>query len=311
MKHSFKGTSLAHLCSWFGVTRQAYYQGKQRLYQNLLEEETVITEIKNIRKLHKRLGGRKLFYKLEPFMKTHNIHMGRDAFFDVLRTNGLLVKPRKSYHKTTQSKHWMRKYPNLIKDVEPMGPNHIWVSDLTYWKTKNGHCYISFITDAYSRKIVGYQVADNMEAVETLEALKMAMKTLKPGHSGLIHHSDRGTQYCSSKYVSALKKKQIQISMTENGDPLENAIAERLNGIIKGEYLFDYNIENLNHARTVLKAVVNLYNNDRPHASLNHALPTEIHENQIAFEVKRLWKNYYNKDAKPSLENESCKPILG
>ncbi len=99
--------------------------------------------------------------------------------------------------------------------------------------------------------------------------------------------------------------------MTENGDPLENAIAERINGIIKGEYLFDYNIENLNHARTVLKAVVNLYNNDRPHASLNNALPTEIHENQIASDVKRLWKNYYNKDAKPSLENEMCKPILG
>jgi len=311
MKQGFKGTSLANLCSWFGVTRQAYYQSKKRVHKNLCKEETLVTEVKNIRKLHRRMGGRKLLDKLNPFLNDHRLSIGRDAFFDLLRYNSLLVKPRKSYHKTTRSNHWMRKYPNLIKDIKPMGPNHIWVSDLTYWKSKERYYYISFITDAYSRKIVGYQVADNMEAIETLEALKMAMKTLKPGHSGLIHHSDRGSQYCSSQYVSALKKKKIQISMTENGDPLENAIAERLNGIIKGEYLFDYNIESLHHAKSVLKAVVNLYNNDRPHASLNNALPSEIHENQVAIEVKRLWKNYYNKDLKLSQENEMCKPISG
>jgi transposase InsO family protein len=187
----------------------------------------------------------------------------------------------------------MKKYPNLIKDIEPLGPNHIWVSDLTYWKTKGGHYYISFITDAFSRKIVGYQVAENMEAIESVAALKMAMKSLKSGHTGLIHHSDRGSQYCSSQYVSVLQKQNIKISMTENGDPLENAIAERINGIIKGEYLFDYPIKTLLNAKEVLKSVVKLYNEDRPHSSIGNAVPSKVHSNDTDIEIKRLWKNYY------------------
>ena len=225
MKENFKSVGLADLCSWFGVTRQAYYQSKKRVLQDLIEQEILLDRISNIRKDHKRLGWRKLFYKLEDFMNEHNIKMGRDAFFDLLREHNLLIKQRKRYHVTTNSNHWMKKYPNLIKDVEPLGPNHIWVSDITYWKTKGGHYYISFITDAYSRKIVGYHVADTMEAIESIAALKMAIKTLNPEATGLIHHSDRGSQYCSSGYVKTLKNKGIKISMTENGDPLENAIA--------------------------------------------------------------------------------------
>jgi putative transposase len=166
-------------------------------------------------------------------MSERGIKMGKVAFFDLLRDHNLLIKQRQRYHITTNSKHWMKKYPNLIKDVEPLGPNHIWVSDITYWKTKAGHYYISFITDAYSRKIVGYRVADTMEAVESVTALKMAIKTLNSEATGLTHHSDRGSQYCSSAYVKKLKKRGIEISMTENGDPLENAIAERVNGIKK------------------------------------------------------------------------------
>ena len=226
MKQGFKRLGLANLCSWFGITRQAYYQSKQHIYQQALTTEIVVSEIKNIRTQHKRLGGRKLFHKLEPVMRSHEIKMGRDAFFDLMRDHHLLVKRRKRYHVTTHSNHWMRKYPNLIRDEKPMGPNHIWVSDLTYWKPKGGHYFISFITDAFSRKIVGYHVAENMEAIESIAALKMAMKTLKSEHTGLIHHSDRESQYCSSQYVTALRKQDIQISMTENGDPLENSIAE-------------------------------------------------------------------------------------
>lgn len=293
MKDSFKVISLANLCSWFGLTRQAYYQSKNRVEKDLIEQEILLDKIGDIRKDHKRLGGRKLFFKLETFMHEHNIKMGRDAFFDLLRENKLLIKQRKRHHVTTNSNHWMKKYPNLIKDIEPLGPNHVWVSDITYWKTKGGHYYISFITDAYSRKIVGYHVADTMEAIESATALKMAIKTLKISAEGLIHHSDRGSQYCSSMYVNMLKKEGIKISMTENGDPLENAIAERMNGIIKGEYLFDYLIKTLLNAKEVLKSVVKLYNEDRPHSSIGNAVPSQVHNNDTDIEIKRLWKNYY------------------
>ena len=293
MKDTFKGISLANLCSWFGLTRQAYYQSKNRVEKDLIEQGILLDKIGDIRKDHKRLGGRKLFFKLESFMHEHNIKMGRDAFFDLLRDNKLLIKQRKRHHVTTNSNHWMKKYPNLIKDIEPLGPNHVWVSDITYWKTKGGHYYISFITDAYSRKIVGYHVADTMEAIESATALKMAIKTLKIRAEGLIHHSDRGSQYCSSLYVKMLKKASIKISMTENGDPLENAIAERINGIIKGEYLFDYLIKTLLNAKEVLKSVVKLYNEDRPHSSIGNAVPSQVHNNDTDIEIKRLWKNYY------------------
>lgn len=293
MKDSFKVISLANLCSWFGLTRQAYYQSKNRVEKDLIEQEILLDKIGDIRKDHKRLGGRKLFFKLETFMHEHNIKMGRDAFFDLLRDNKLLIKQRKRHHVTTNSNHWMKKYPNLIKDIEPLGPNHVWVSDITYWKTKGGHYYISFITDAYSRKIVGYHVADTMEAIESATALKMAIKRLKISSEGLIHHSDRGSQYCSSMYVNMLKKEGIKISMTENGDPLENAIAERINGIIKGEYLFDYLIKTLLNAKEVLKSVVKLYNEDRPHSSIGNAVPSQVHNNDTDIEIKRLWKNYY------------------
>lgn len=295
MKNNFKGISIVDLCSWFGVTRQAYYQNKHRISQIATEQEILILEIQGIRNKHKYMGGRKLFGKLEGFMDEHQIKMGRDAFFDLLKNNGLLVRKRKRYHITTNSNHWMRKYPNLIKEMEPMGPNHIWVSDITYWKTKGGHYYISFITDAYSRKIVGYQVAQTMEAIESIYALKMALKGIGIGASGLIHHSDRGSQYCSAGYVDLLKKKNIQISMTENGDPLENAIAERLNGIIKGEYLIDYHINSIEEAESVLISVVGLYNEERPHSSVSNMVPSQVHNGTLDKEVRRLWKNYYKK----------------
>ena len=303
MKENFRGISWAGLCLWFGVTRQAYHQSKRRVRQELIGQEILIAEIIEIRKYHKRLGGRKLFFKLEGFMADHQIKMGRDAFFDLLRNHNLLIKQRKRYHVTTNSKHWMKKYPNLIKDIEPLGPNNVWVSDITYWKTKAGHYYISFITDAYSRKIVGWHVADTMEAIESVAALKMAIKTLGHGVTGLVHHSDRGSQYCSSVYVKTLKKASIKISMTEQGDPLENAIAERINGIIKGEYLFDYEIKSLSKAKEVLRSVVRLYNENRPHSSIGNATPSQVHSNSTDLEIKRLWKNYYQKQ-------EACATVM-
>jgi hypothetical protein len=295
MKSNFKRIGVADLCSWFGISRQAYYRNKTRNIRELVTHEILLPQVKAIRKDHKRLGGEKVLLKLKEFMLDHQIKMGRDAFFDFLRENDLLVRKRKRYHVTTNSKHWMKKYPNLIRDVEPLMPNHVWVSDITYWKTKDGHYYISFITDAYSRKIVGYHVATTMEAIESVAALRVALKGLGKQISGLIHHSDRGSQYCSAKYVTLLKKSNVQISMTENGDPLENAIAERLNGIIKGEYLIDYQINSITEAKRVLEAVVELYNEDRPHSSVSNMYPSAVHNGEISQEVKRLWKNYYKK----------------
>ncbi len=236
-----------------------------------------------IRKEHKVIGARKLHDMLQPFMMEHCIKMGRDALFDLLAANQLLIKKRKRKIQTTYSNHWLRKYPNLIRDFIPIAINQLWVSDITYWKIATGeHLYVSLITDAYSRKIVGYHVAETMEAIKSIQALQMALAALDGAAVPLqlTHHSDRGIQYCSSKYVKLLQDNAIRISMTENGDPLENAIAERVNGIIKEEYLNNYQTENLQEATKQLKKAINLYNNDRPHMSISNLTPTQLHNNQ-------------------------------
>jgi len=242
------------------------------------------------------MGTRKLYELLEPFMLEHSIKMGRDGLFDLLADNQMLVKKRKRRIQTTYSSHWLRKYPNLIKDFIPKGIEQLWVSDITYWKINTGeHLYISLITDAYSHKIVGHNVASTMEAVESINALQMALSSLGDARPlQLTHHSDRGIQYCSGKYVKLLQDYGIQISMTENGDPLENAIAERVNGILKEEYLDHYEINNLNDAKKQLQKTIHLYNSERPHLSISNITPNKVH-NQKSLEHRRLWKNYFKK----------------
>lgn len=296
MKHRFQHVGLARLCAWFGISRQAYYQNIWRCIDTSIEEELIIKQIKQIRKYHRRMGTRKLYEKLGPFMQEHGIKMGRDALFDLVCRNHLQVRKRKrSVVRTTQSCHWLRKYPNLIRDFIATKPNELWVSDITYWKmNENKVAYISLITDAYSHKIVGYHIAETLETIETIKALEMALSTLDENSDyTLIHHSDRGIQYCSKDYVKLLRHYNIEISMTENGDPLENAIAERVNGILKEEYLFDYKIETINKAKTLLKKVVNLYNSERPHMSIGNLTPNQLHEKPI--KTEKLWKNYYRK----------------
>lgn len=295
MKNNFSRIGLARLCGWFGVTRQAYYQNSWKAVDVSIKEELVLNEVKKIRNNHRRMGTRKLHDKLKPFMKEHQIKLGRDALFDLLSANHMLIRKRKRKVQTTQSYHWLRKYSNLIRDFTPTSPNQLWVSDITYWQIETGYVYISFITDAYSHKIVGFHVAETLESVETIQALKMALSCLKPNlEYQLIHHSDRGVQYCHHKYVKLLQDNKINISMTENGDPLENAIAERVNGIIKEEYLQDYTVKNIKEARQVLSFVVKLYNEERPHNSIGNNVPNFVHENND-IETKKLWKNYYIK----------------
>jgi putative transposase len=258
-----------------------------------------------IRKEHKIMGTRKLYEKLQLFMIEHGIKMGRDALFDLLAANQLLVKKRKRKIQTTYSKHWLTKYPNLIRDFTPGAINQLWVSDITYWKISTGdHLYISLITDAYSRKIVGYHVAETMEAIQSIQALQMALAALGGAAVPLqlTHHSDRGIQYCSSKYVKLLQDNDIRISMTENGDPLENAIAERVNGIIKEEYLQHHQTGNLVEAKKQLQKTISLYNNDRPHMSIGNLTPNKLHNNQKT-NPQRLWKNYFKK--RNTFENEN------
>jgi putative transposase len=295
MKHNYPKVSLGKFCRLLGVTRQSYYQHFWQQEQLVLEDELVISEVLRIRKNHRHMGGRKLYELLQPFLLEHQIKMGRDRLFDVLSVNYLLVRRRKKQTITTNSFHRFKKYPNLIRDFIPSTPNQLWVSDITYWKIKDDFLYISFITDAYSKKIVGYHLGDSLQTSETIQALEMAISSNANEKKGLqlIHHSDRGTQYCSNEYIKLLENNNIGISMTENGDPLENAIAERVNGIIKEEYLNDYQVDNLEEAKELLKAVIQLYNNERPHMSIGNLTPNLVHQNNI--KTEKLWKNYYLK----------------
>ncbi len=249
--------------------------------------------IAEVRSVHPAIGGRKLYAVIQQQMQEQGIRIGRDALFHLLRENGLLIRRRRRKVITTWSKHPFRKYRNLISDFIPTAPNQLWVSDITYLKTQEGFVYVSLITDAYSRKIVGYDLSDNLESVNALQALQMALQATTEPLNRLIHHSDRGIQYCCHDYVNLLQHYQIQISMTENGDPLENAIAERINGIIKHEYLLLQTIPNKQHAMKLLNQAVYLYNNHRLHLSCNMLTPEQIHQQQQ--QPKRLWKNYYKK----------------
>ena len=279
MKDNYPQISLSRFCRLLDVTRQAYYQHFWQEEFIGIEQDLILREVRSIRARHRHMGVRKLYERLQPYFLEHQIKIGRDALFDLLQANQLLVRRRKRRVFTTQSFHWLRKYPNLIKGYIPSQPNQLWVSDITYWKIGSGYAYISLITDAFSHKIVGHHVANSLGTIETLEALKKATKALPDGHTGLRHHSDRGIQYCSSEYVQLLQQSNIQISMTETGDPRENPIAERVNGILKEEYLYDYQVQDIAQAKLVLDFVVELYNVERPHMSCNYKTPASIHEN--------------------------------
>ena len=215
--------------------------------------------------------------------------MGRDAFFELLRDNGLLVRRKRYRVRTTFSSHRFRKYPDLRSDLVPERPNQLWVSDITYIRIKDDFAYLSLVTDAYSRKIIGFGVSHDLSTDNCLIALKMALST-RLTDKPLIHHSDRGTQYCSKAYTELLKRKGIDISMTQSGNPRDNAIAERVNGILKMEFL-DRKFDNINQAYKAVKSAINIYNNARPHSSLDMLTPDKAH--QTTGYLKRRWRNYY------------------
>jgi putative transposase len=227
------------------------------------------------RKYMPQLGVRKLYQLIKPKLVEHDIKLGRDGLFDYLRQQGLLVKAKKSYIKTTFSKHWMKKHPNLLKDTTPMRPEEVFVSDITYVQSNEGVHYLSLVTDAFSRKIVGYHVSNEMKATDVVKALDMAIQNRRYDHDA-IHHSDRGLQYCSTLYQSVLETNNIRPSMTDGYDCYQNALAERINGILKQEFLI-YQCNTLDELRLLVSESINIYNELRPHLSLEMTTPNKVH----------------------------------
>jgi len=277
------------ICGLFGRTRQAYYKRKEYNYKESMNEDLILTVVRKIRETQKRTGGRKLLKMIKERVP-EELQIGRDEFFNLLRRHGLLVRKRKIRAVTTNSFHWLRKYPNLIKEISPERPNHVWVSDITYIKTEEGFLYLYLITDVYSRKIIGWQLSDNLGSDNAIHALYMAISQLPAECKEIIHHSDRGIQYCSVKYVKVLESHGIKISMTENGDPYENAIAERVNGILKTEWLYDMKLTGYNDAYKAIESIVHIYNSERPHSSVAMLTPDQAH--MQTGKLKRLWKSY-------------------
>jgi putative transposase len=259
-------------------TRQHYYKQKQDLKKRADKESRVKALVLDKRKLLPRLGGRKTHYLITPQLQLHNLKFGRDKLFALLKENDLLIKPRRRYVQTTHSKHWLRKYPNRAKDLAVTAPEQLWVSDITYLKSEEGNCYLSLVTDAYSRKIVGYSIGDNMEAATVAQALHMAIKNRCYKKEKLVHHSDRGLQYCSREYVGLAESQQIQMSMTEKGDPYENALAERMNRTIKEEFCLDHTLKTKQQTYAAVKEAIWLYNHYRPHQALSLKTPAQVHQ---------------------------------
>lgn len=298
--------SLSLLCRLLGRSRQAYYQQFRECERDAFAGELVVGEVRRIREKQKRVGTRKLHHMMESFMWDHGIGMGRDALFDLLREHGLLVRKRRSRKpKTTVSCWWLKRYPNLARGFTPTGPNQVWVADITYIRVGGRFCYLSLITDAYSRKIVGWHLRRDLSSHGCLAALRMALKD-NPGATvagdaspgGLIHHSDRGVQYYSTRYLKLLSTRGIRVSMSERSDPLENSIAERVNGILKDELLAERFADFASAARAV-KEAVGTYNDLRPHSSIDMMTPAAAHTQ--SGELKRRWKNYSKGAKEPAV----------
>ena len=279
----------------FGIDRQVYYRSVRRKNKKEEKAEQVVAMVLEIREKMPKIGTKKLYYILRDKLVLMDI--GRDKFFDILRANHLLIQPKRRYHVTTNSHHRFRKHQNLLVSIDVIRPEQVWVSDITYIGRREKPCYLSLVTDAYSKKIMGYFVADNLNTESSLSALKMAIKQRSYKGLPLIHHSDRGLQYCADQYQEVLTKHNIQCSMTQNSDPYENAVAERINGILKQEFMINKYEQNLELMKIVIKESIEIYNHKRPHFS-NHLLTPEQMHKQAEIKMKTYKaKNSSNKTA--------------
>ncbi len=273
----------------FGINRQIYYRSTKRSRTSKNKAEQVVELVENIRMKMPKIGGRKLYFMLNEPLKT--LKIGRDKFFNILKANHLLITPKRSYHITTNSHHRFRKHKNLVLDYQITKPNQVWVADITYIGNRKNPSYLSLITDAYSKKIVGHHVAENLTTEGSLLALKKAINTTELKELSLIHHSDRGLQYCSDEYQKNLEKNNIKCSMTQNSDPYENAVAERINGILKQEFNIDKFDVETKIKRKIVEESIEIYNELRPHFSNHYLTPNQMHKQE-----KLKIKTYKNKN---------------
>lgn len=277
-------------CNLFGVDRQVYYRNIKRKSVKESKAIEVVSMVLDIRKSMPRLGAKKSYHLLKNQLKP--LKIGRDKLFNILRANHLLIQPKRSYHITTNSHHHFRKHKNQVLDLEINRPDQVWVSDITYIGRRENPCYLSIITDAYSKKIMGHYVADNMNTESSALALRMAIKQRKSKEVPLIHHSDRGLQYCAKDYQKILRKNGILASMTQNSDPYENAVAERINGILKQEFMIDKHNLKLKIMKSLVKESIDTYNELRPHYSNYMLTPNQMHlQNTIKMRTYKTKKH--------------------
>lgn len=276
------------ICGLFGRTRHAYYDRQRRVQDVGLKDEIILQHVLRIRSEQKRIGTRKLLHMLAGPLQEHGIRIGRDYLFALMREHSLQIRVRKRKAVTTDSRHWMKKYGNLIKGLAVERPEQVWVSDITYVQLNRRWGYLSLVTDAYSRKIVGWAFRGDLSAQGCIDALQMALQQRQYPGKGLIHHSDRGSQYCSKGYVDILRTNGIAVSMTENGDPYENAIAERVNGILKAEFDLYTSQSGLRETTRKIRENIRVYNNLRPHASCDYLTPEQAHMRSGA--LRKRWR---------------------
>jgi putative transposase len=270
--------TVSAVCRQLGMSRQNYYGRRQARQARAVDAGLIRELVRAQRRVQPRLGTRKLRVVLEGALAQAGVQLGRDRFFGVLRREGLLLaRQPKEYPQTTHSQHYLPVFSNLVKDLEAKQPNEVWVSDLTYLRTGEGFLYLALVTDKYSRKVVGYHCGDTLEAVGCVRALGMALKDL-PAWAHPIHHSDQGSQYCCHEYVQALRSRGLTISMTEKDHCAENALAERMNGILKQEYGLGREMATKASARQAVDQGIWLYNTKRPHTALNYRMPAEVHQ---------------------------------
>jgi transposase InsO family protein len=285
LKERHTEVSLQTICGLFGYSRQAYYKRLKVNAENGIEADVVLHMIKDYRRLMPRIGG----YKLHDMINKTGHRISRVDVFNILRNNNLLIRRKGRYVVTTNSNHWLKKHPNLIRGFNFDAPNQLWVSDITYIAIGKSYAYLSLITDAYSHRIVGHCLYPTLETGGPLSALTKAIEAT-PAHQrqGLIHHSDRGLQYCSGQYVDKLNRNGIRISMTEKGDPYENAVAERVNGILKSEWIDLESFDSFDHAAKRIDRIIHIYNTVRPHASCDMLTPQQA--GLMKGTLKKRWK---------------------
>lgn len=292
------------LCGLFGKSRQAWYDAQKRHTNEDMQGAILVAEVKRLRIDLPSIGVDVLHFQLTEFREQHEIKIGRDKLANLLRDNGLLIIRSSRRVKTTWSHHRYFKYPNLTPGKKFLAPNMLWVSDITYILIGRGFGYLSLITDAYSRKIVGWALDETLQATGPIAALKMAFKANKGRlNNSLIHHSDRGVQYCCRNYISLLEQNKVAISMTQSGDPYENALAERVNRTIKEDMLRNRGFVTFEVAEEAISRAIANYNTLRPHGSCNYHTPAQAH--QMEGELGQRWGKRKPRSMEKVQEKES------